>query len=336
MKKFRILLALILGGLIIFSVPAFAMNRENIPGDSVYASASEQNGLYEIIKKSKNFMAQLNRNKITLLKESITPIYVANLIEYAETGVLEIRPRMLGRMEYDPKSNNGRLYMAKTVTAEGLFAGNMRFYIKDGVAYTNGFTPTPVLEHYFYPEYGYGSNEFLVSRSYADHAKRIQNLTGRESFVPAADVRYVIIDHFGEVFYINDGKEISLVVISADYDVFNDINGEIVYIGEKLKKIANKKLIEYKEYLTYVEDWKATNPGELLPPGGGNTIATMFSVSNLNVDNIVNISEYLRLNTRPTSPAKINKSSMWPLFAAIPIAASAILVNAMFSKKKKI
>jgi len=134
-KKILALLLTIIGGGIMFSADAFASDSDRVPGESVYASRSECNRIYEIVQKSDDFMKILDYDGTHILSETIMPIYVADFLDYAETGVFKIRPD-----EVFPGIN---VYYAKTVTAEGLFAGNMKFYIEDGIAHSLGFVPTP-------------------------------------------------------------------------------------------------------------------------------------------------------------------------------------------------
>ncbi len=64
-----------------------------------------------------------------IIKESITPIYSADFLEYARTGVLEIKPLVVPRGfdEKDRINPKRRMYIAKTVTKDGLFSGNKKF-----------------------------------------------------------------------------------------------------------------------------------------------------------------------------------------------------------------
>jgi hypothetical protein len=270
MKKLSLILTLIFGGLLMFSTGAYAENLSEIPGASVYSAKSEQEAIYEAIQKSDSFMKQLEHNGIRVVKESITPVYKADFLEYAKTSNFEIK-----------LSNE---FYVKAVTSEGLFAGNFLFSVENGVAETLMFTPSIHLEQYFFSEYGFEGNEFLVSRNYADHAKRIQELTKRDSFVPVSEIRYVNINSLGEVFYINDGKTESLVFINADSRIFHENIGEIVYINDELKKMAVERLAEHQASLAEIEEWKKANPGEeYLVDGGGDNVP-LFGVDNNKID----------------------------------------------------
>jgi hypothetical protein len=273
-----------IGGMVLFPFGLFGAKGGEVPGETVYGTKAEQDAVYEIVQKSAALMERMNRDEITVLKESIMPIYVASLYEYAETGNFTVRR--------DTIRGNGLTYWANTVTADGLFAGNLRFYVLDGVAYMNGFEPTPVLEHLFHSDIGFGSNEFLISQNYADHAKRVQSLTGRESFVPISEVRYVGVEGLGNVFYINNGKTEAIVHIYGGDGVFTRGEGEIVYVGdESLKKFAAEKLAERKAYRAEKAAWEAANPGQTWTVTGGGMVADV-GISG-EVDNILKVVEYL-------------------------------------------
>jgi hypothetical protein len=276
----------IIGGTAMIPFSLFAAKGSEMPGVSVYGTKAEQDTVYEAVQNPGGLNAFLDNNKITIIKESITPVYVASLYEYAETGVFTIRP--------ETRRDNEIAYRAKTVTANGAFAGNMKFYVLDGVAYMSSFTPNRVPGFSFEPSYGFEGNESLVSYSYADHAKRVQSLTGRESFVPVSKVRYVGVEGLGNVFYVNDGKTEALVYIDGDGGVFSQGPGEIVYVGKELKKAANEKLAERKASLKRKAEWEAANPGKAWSFTGSGGAAAASGISG-QVDDVVNIVEYLGL-----------------------------------------
>jgi hypothetical protein len=328
MKKCLKTLSLIIGCSILFSVSAFAAAGDY--GEAVYASRSDQDALIEIIEKSEDLMKQLNYDGVSILKESITPVFVADFLEYAETGVFRIWPDSLPHVENDPASFNGSVYMSKAVTADGLFAGYMMFHIDDGVASSLMFTPTPVLEHYFDARYGFGGNANLVSRSYADHAGRIQALMESDSLIPASQVRYVGIQNLGEAFYINDGNIEALVVISASGNVFTS---EIMYFGDDLKKKADECLVEFNEQEKAVQEWMEANPGEF-PLGSLDGMSSpYYSVDKANVDDIIDIAAYLgdAIDISPDStsliPSEDNSEDGFGLGIALGIAAAAVLLT---------
>jgi len=218
--------ALIITSVIMLLPTTFAMSRDDIPGLSVYAPPSEQEEIYEIILNSERMMEWINGFDVTLVKESITPFYRAYFLEYAETGVFRIVSPVMdrsGRAIDAAEGERGNVYYVKTVTAEGLFAANIRFYMEDGIAYPDMLEPTPALEEIW--DF-FRLTRIPPSKSYADHAERIRQLLGRDTFVPTDQVRYLGVDHLGKVFYINDGEIEALVVISADDTVFWDETGE--------------------------------------------------------------------------------------------------------------
>ena len=73
------------GGLSVFAA-------EGIPGDSVYASISEQDELFELIQNHSDFKSFLDQQGITVEKDSITLVYTLDLDEYANTEQFSLEP----------------------------------------------------------------------------------------------------------------------------------------------------------------------------------------------------------------------------------------------------
>jgi hypothetical protein len=270
----------IIGAAMTVSINVVASNGDAPPGVSVYGTKAEQDAVYEAIQESEN-LSFLGSKGVTILGESIMPMYSASLYEYAETGVFTVRPSTGGI-----KDESIRRYMAKTVTAEGVFAGNMGILVRDGTARMNGFFPTSAVE-------GFERNSKGLSHSYADHARRVQSAIGRESFVPVGEVRYLAVDGLGTVFYVNDGKTEVLVNISAAGDVFSE-NREIIYVGEELKKIADHRLAARKAILAYLEAMETDDSDSAKGRTGYEVTPGAFAARD-RVDNIINIVEYLGL-----------------------------------------
>lgn len=86
MKKF-IYFILIIGGVIMFSACSPVNNGVNIPGESVYATKTEQEYIYEIMLKSDKFINILEYDGVRVVKDSITPVYIADILEYAKQGI---------------------------------------------------------------------------------------------------------------------------------------------------------------------------------------------------------------------------------------------------------
>jgi hypothetical protein len=289
MRKLLKTMALIIGGSMVFLANAFATNN-NVPEESVYISASERDEIYNIIQTSERFMGHKRFGETTLLFESIMPMYRGCFLEYAETGIFRIWP-LVGYSIYPVDKPTERNFTAKTVTSEGLFAGNITFQIRDGIADQKTFSRS---EYWVDPtgEFPAGSD---VSLNYADHARRIQELLGRDSFVPVCQVRYVNIYNLGQIFYINDGETQALVNISGGgkgsaRNVFTEENRDIVFIGDELHSKAQEHLEEHNALMTWIEEFIAEH-GES-PIGGGVSAPTIAPAPSA-IDDITDISAYL-------------------------------------------
>ena len=114
---------------------AYAKSLDEVPGESVYGSVSEQDDINSIIERSEGLLGVLDilYHGIYIIKESITPVYLADFLDYAKTGIFEMNRWA------DVK---GDAYWAKTMTPEGVFAGDLLFFIKDDIALYSGFSPS--------------------------------------------------------------------------------------------------------------------------------------------------------------------------------------------------
>ena len=306
---------LIAGILLMIPFTASAVDMSKMPGESVYASVAEQNEVYDIIQKSEIFINSMKEHGVSVVKESITPICVANLLDYAETGIFEMIPLVTGHFKEIPTNDGGQVYLIKAITEKG-FAGYYEFFVEEGIAQPTNFKPSSQLE----PD-----NISVVSFSYADHAERIAKLTNSETFLPASEVRYVRVDNLGNVFYVNDGKTEMLIAISADANAFRD-KGEIIYVGEDLKTFAEEKLKSYKEQLAEIEEWKAAHPGEDYTFAGGYGLYSPIKIDGVN--DITNISEHLASNSKETSSAGISAIVLVIIsFVAVLIATTIIIIR---------
>jgi len=283
MKRLIFLLLAIGLGSVLFPPSAFAKTINEVPGEAVYASTSEQDAIYKTIEESGDFLQNMDDilGGICMVKESITPVYQADFFEYARTGVFEIKPLVTinGYTDWNSDEKEPNYYMAKTVTPEGLFAGDIGFYIEGNVATIASFRPSQQILRYaitkdYLPSDSYipSGNPLVSNVYYADHAEQIRNLTKRDSLVPANEVRFVSIRNVGLVFYINDGDTEVLIGITPGlapelpepiyYEIFSIETDSIVSIDENLKKIADKALQDHDKLMAEIQAWEAAHPGE--------------------------------------------------------------------------
>jgi hypothetical protein len=288
MKK-TILVFLAIGCMVMFPFGVFAGNWDAVPGGSVYASGAEQDEIYGIIQKSELFVNSMKNHGVGIMKESITPIYTADFLEYARTGVFTIIPHVTGHFKEVPENGGGQVYMVKAVTTRG-FAGFYIFYVEDGIAYHTSFFPSAQLEP---------GNTSIVSPYYADHARRVASLTGREAPLPASDVRLVQAGSLGTVFYVNNEGLEALIVIGADGRIFYGDSGEIAYFDDELRGKANELLHEHNDMLKWAEEWKTANPGEEFSHTGGVRVS-YYTINSNDIDDIY--TEINDVRTVPESP----------------------------------
>lgn len=276
--------------LIVLLIPSTSLATERIT--SVYASNSIQDVVYRATQtETFDYYKSFEFDQISIVKESITPVYTVDILKYAETGIMTIEPDVCGVSPSAEDELYGNVYIAKLVTDAGDFAGNIQFYVEDGIAYGLLFTPSTALEQYFTN----GTSRYMASCSYADHAKRIQNILDRSTFVPTSDVKYVTIDHVGSCFFVqNEAKH---TIIPLGYENASAVHKtDYTLDTTELKEIADENLRLYNEYLLEKAEWEAEHPGETYEVMGITGTAPIIT-SCSEVDNIIDIAAYLNANT---------------------------------------
>lgn len=296
MKKIKMLCLVFCLSILLFamSTPCYANSSEC--KSMVYVSGEQADGLYELLQKeSYDLYKGLKFDSLTVVKESITPIYTIDLLDYARTGELKIVPLW---KSHTGLSGNGKgnAYIAKTITADGKYGGNIMFYVENGVAYNMLYTPSEYSPSW--PDDGAG-HQYPASASYADHASRIANILCEKDLISAYDVKYVIIDRVGEFFYIDNDKHGTLVSIGMiSTDKSNQSSDAVdchIGTGDELLTLAKKQLAQYETFLKEKAEWEAANPGKTWDRVGGYSVPPIISECS-QVDNIVDIAAYLDID----------------------------------------
>ncbi|MBQ9797616.1 MAG: hypothetical protein IJW50_07825 [Clostridia bacterium] len=243
--------------------------------EMVFLTGDKLDYVYDLLlDDSSDYKKLLEHYSLTIVKESITPIYTVDLLEYAKNG------------HFILTLHGSNMYIAKIITAENEFAGNVAFYIKDGVARHGGDTLSNKHPLFIGP----GGN-YLASCSYADHAWRIQEILNKNEFVSPYDVKYVSIEYVGDFFYVkNNGEDVFIPVgfmkcDETDTEPIEPIDLSL-FVDTQLKVFADSQLEEYNK-------WKQEYHG--LFEVGEFRMAQIYSGCS-RVDNIMNIHEYLNID----------------------------------------
>ena len=284
MKKLLFALATVI--LLLSTIPCVAEKAEG--SGMVYASGIELENAYEALKQegasSSNSVAKiLKYDGLSIVKESITPVYTINLLEYSKTSELSIVPWYAG------KNMDCRVYSSKMVDENGEYSGFMRFYIENGIAYRIHSSPQP------FKDYEYQS----ASTSYADHAKRIQKILKLDNLVSPVDVKYVMIDGVGDFFCVKNQEQTHFVSVgmipNSSLEQSENFQTDYVLDCAQLKQIADQQLERHNALLAEMEQWKKEHPGEEWNATGSDNGQPVVNQCS-EVDNILNIAEYLNID----------------------------------------
>lgn len=260
--------------------------------EMVYAPRAKQNELF-VLTQREGFLSRISLKGCRIVLESITPVYTIDVDAYKETGTLCVKPKVSSKK---CQTAEGDTYLAKMVDADHEFAGNVVFFVEDGVAQYLYRTDAP-LE---FPR----NRWYSASFSYADHAARIRDCLGRSDFVPATSVKYVTCSA-GEqegYFYIQEGDTEVWIPVGRIYreDIASSwsdgVKTDPVFNREQLQGVIQDYLDRLEEQQRKVDEWnrewEKKHPGEPLPMWVGGRIETPASICS-RMDNILNIDEYL-------------------------------------------
>lgn len=311
MRRVIILLGVfMLIGLQGFEGVALAKETE-LPDESVYCTEEEQEAIWNLMQTTDWGQDTLEKEGVRVLKESISRIYTADLCVYAETGVLEMEHRKASN--FKTQRDDGKRYMAKLVYEDGTFATNLRLVVWGNYEMITHVGLSWDTEH--------NLNVDNFSSSYVDHARRIQRIMRTEEIIPESNVRLLSIEKLGLVFYVTDGEKEMLIPVGMPGNHGEEPSVESYGLGDgSFRNVAKEYKKEYDELMAYIEEWKKQHPGQEPYIGGIEGIDTYIEPDE--IDNIININEYLVANTEK----QVNEPTSWATYLPWLAAASAVIL----------
>lgn len=326
MKKFIcfVITLFVLTTIFVPTVMAFDSEEE-----MVYISNDKRESVYQVTQNENfKYYKMFKKFDIHIVKESITPVFTIDMYEYAQSDKFSIKPVYLEipsmpNTQQQTDDIQGNYYVAKTVTSDGRFAGNVWFRVYDN--YDN-FVPASfsysdnIKFRDVHGSEAEGNRKYQSSSSYADHAERIKNLLNREDFVSPYDVKLLLIDRIGHFFYINDEQgeyfiPVGYQIYEGYEDQYPNLKRNVCLTATDIKEKAIEQYEEYLDYMARKEAWEKEHPGEEYIVMGGTGAADSISSYCSNVDNIINISEFLNIDMTPSVPN--DKPNKQILIAAI-------------------
>ena len=304
-RKFSCVLMLFLCFMVFMVLNVMAAESERLPGESVYETQEKQEELSNLLKSDANILNSLKAHKNLIIKESITPVYYIDPIEYLEKGQLILHPVSYRensdhRYEtiYENQDIETNLYVAKGITY-GMSRGNNYIFQIDSDGKVFGFG-----------SFGEGNCSKV---SFADHKNRIEELLkplGVETVEPD-NVRYVKIAgsqkgefdfDYGSAFYFDNGEIKALIDVHGYTLLFN----ENEYLLESELKDAFSFLKEKRELETeYLEKYKFNKDIFLSEYINVSRYGEYYFDSQEKIIHITHISEYLEngdyIGEMPTS-----------------------------------
>ena len=291
--------------------------------DMVYVSNSNRESIYQTTQnESFDYYLALQQDGLQIVKESITPVYTIDMIDYAKTDSITVKPLLSGK--FDDVKNQGNVFVAKTIMSNGAYGGNIMFYVENGIARFMTFSPSGALQKYF-PE---GTNSrFEASTSYADHAVRIKKILNQEDIVSPNDVKFILIEDIGQFFYVTTKSGQFFIPIGyqntdASYGV------DLLLTITDIKELAQIQYDAYIQHIARKDAWEKEHPGETYDLTGYERGAPVLSGCSY-VDNILNIPEYLGINmnaNQQEAPSNYSQIIIWAVITICMILFGCVVV----------
>ncbi len=280
-----------------------------------YATPARQEQIYDLIMSDDSLRSELEEASVTVVKESIAPIYVIDLLDYAETGKLTAELW---------EGEKGKRYAAKVINEKGEYAGNLTLTVSGGEI-TGG-----VEGSHIYPNDQKTSSVYPESCSYADHAEEIKEILGANEIIPATDVKYATTI-IGDFFFIDNAEYTTMIPI-GEYTT-DTWDSQIVFMqrlddGQTLKDIADS----YKKQNDEMENRKEENGGFVI-------IGESFDLPYItrectHVDNVINIYDHLGIK-KGYGFSGDGTVLVWTLIITICAAALAFVIIRQIVLKKR-
>lgn len=283
MKRITLYTLISIFVLFILSLPCFA--EESSPA-MVYASGEELQYVFDSTQKEDSeFYKLLGYDGLSVVKETISPVYTIDLFEYSRTNEMTVVPL------YSGEKNEDKVYIAKMIDKKSEYAGFIQFYVKGGIAYRMFSLEYP---------FDYRNSSIQASPSYADHAERIRKCLNADSLISPYDVKYLCLDGLGDFFYIKNQNYDRLIAVGvvSDKDGTNsaDVITDYSLDRAELKQIADSQREQRDKMLAEKEAWEKEHPGETWVMIGGGYGTSYASGVCSEVDNIQNVAEYLDID----------------------------------------
>ena len=171
--------------------------------DTYFIMWDENEAVVEpFLDMEKNPRADINDKSVitidhmSIVKESIIPMYIMDVYSYAETGVLKIYPEV-----YELNNSEINVFQVDLMTDDGKYGGVIQFYIKDGKAYHLLEIPS---HHKLMKEGTEPANKnYEIINGYFTNVEnvkkvlKIENISDRDE----KDIRYVTVEGLREKYF---------------------------------------------------------------------------------------------------------------------------------------
>ena len=248
----------------------------DFPCDIFSISEEKQEEIYEVITRNRDEKFEVYYKQMSIVKESIIPVYIMDFYTFAETEKVMIYPFVEGYRdsEYDYFAAEGKepnVFYADLVFEDGTYGGGIQFYIIDDKAYLRSIDPSGYLLSKEGTEPT--DDDYANSVNHEKVKENIQRVLKKENINlnDVKSIKYTIISELRSVRYCVDYCDRMLLISPGRIDK-NGTLMEPFYFYEDDESFIQKveDTLQYmKEFKEFREQWIKEHPGEPFTYVGG-------------------------------------------------------------------
>lgn len=203
----------------------------------------------------------LTCGELTVAPESVMSVYSVDTVSFAETGVFAPAPLVCPQ-------DGGSIYIAKLLTKDREFAGNLQYCVHDGSAHFWSMFPSAATASE--PS---DAEKHPGSCDPADNAARFEALFGKP--VSTEHVQFVLMEGIGHGFYFPEER--AMVCLAREGKEGAPEGSAVPVDGEELSEDAKRYKAYREENARQAEEWAKEHPGEFLSGYTGGDTANIVA-----------------------------------------------------------
>lgn len=226
---------------VILTILSVTYSRAEEPHSSIYCDEEEAESLYEMLVSDGEIVDLMRNEEFSICKDKIMPIYEMNLVNYAKTGTITLKPFIVRGNIYNPEAEE-LTYVAVIMDKNNEYDGYLEFGVQNGHATVYFFVRDP--------------SEMI---DYSDNVEAFRYVYDTD--VPESYVKFVSEPTLGYGFYITYEGRGNTFVYPKKVNAYGETHPtRYLYEDIELKEEAEKVFESYSQSLEAYKKWRRSHP----------------------------------------------------------------------------